>query len=297
MASGESGLRTRLLEVVRSTKAQKEPLTAGSEYADTKKVVQSYEEQLKLLSARHEEALAELTACNAMRRHCRLVTDGYEVKGYGLLIPIREDRDIVKELEAVSASLKATGSLALYLDAPDHIGGMKLYPYPVKELSMFFPEPLSYCLLDEIEKMVKAFRAAYAVQVYAGGIRSIEQAIGWEENASMIVGNVELAERLKESDTTLLVGMAAAQAEDERPRAKVKLPEEKSQAEIERALQEMAGKDLEIETPSKIGMESPLGSQEHLTGVDAVNVKSPRKKIKRKEKKKPVSKPKVVNQI
>jgi len=293
MATGETGLKSRILEIVRSTKAQKEPLTTGSEYAGTKKVIQSYEEQKKYLLDRLKDAEDELEACKSVPRRYEIVKEGYNVKGYGLLIPLRDDVDIEREMALIAESMMGTYSLGLYLGSPGHHGQIVLHPYPATELSLWFPEPLHYNLANEAEKAQRSFRAAYGVQVYAGAVRSVEQAIAWEENASMIVGNEEMAERLKESDVTLLVGMAAAQQDDAEGRRPVKLPSEPGKAEIAQALRDLAAEELEIKTPSSIPGGLPFEQAEPLTGIDTVNVgQSPRKKIKRKEAARQKAKPK-----
>jgi hypothetical protein len=291
MANGESGLKTRILEIVRTTKAQKEPLTAGSQYEDTKRVIQSYEEQWKYLKARLDEAQDELKACKAVPTKAIIVGDGYTVKGYGFLVPLHDDFDIVSDLELAVRSLKESYGLGMYLDNPAHHGKMVLYPYPVKELALLFPEFCEYDLVNELSKMARSCKASFGVQVYSGALRSVEQAIKWEENASMIVGNKELAERLKESDTTLLVSLAAGAQEDD-TKEPARLPKEPSKAEIEAALQQMAAKDLEIATPSKIPASAPVAGDDKLTGIDVVNEKRSKKKIKAKEKNMKAAKPK-----
>ena len=284
MAAGESGLKSRILEIVRTTKPQREPLTAGSEYVDTKRVIQAYEEQRKYLKARLDEARGELATCKALPCQCQLVKEGFVVKRYGFLIPLKDDLDIVAELELAIRSLKESHGLGMYFDDPSHHGRIVLYKYPIAEMCLFMQEPLNFNMVSELEKMVRSFRAAYAVQVYSGAIRSVEEAIRWEENASMIIGNRELAERLKESDTTLLVGLAAGAQGDEGALKPEKLPAEPSMAEVERALQDLAAGDLEIKTPSSIATKSPLDADSKATGVDVVNAKSSKRAIRKKEK-------------
>ncbi|WP_019178212.1 hypothetical protein [Methanomassiliicoccus luminyensis] len=286
MATGETGLKARVLEVVRSTKAQREPLLTGSQYSDTKKVIQHYEEQRKYLLDRLAEAEGELEACKGVSRQGMIVKEGFQVKGYGLLVPLRDDLDICAELDKAINSMQHAYGLGLYMEGA-HEGKIVLYPYQVRELSLWFPEPLIYDLTAEMATWKRSFKAAYAVQVYAGAVKSVEQAIRWEENAATIVGNVELAERLKESDTTLLVSLAAAAQADEEKRTAAKLPAEPTLAEVEKTIQEMAAGDLEIRTPSAIAGGSPLDAKDQLTGIDVVNTKSPRKKIKSGERAKP----------
>lgn len=285
MASGESGLKTRILEVVRGTKEQKEPLLAGSEYELTKKVIQSYEEQKKYLTGKLDECKAKLIECNRQGRRSIVVDKGYVVKGYGLLIALRDDLDLIAELTAAIDSMKTTYSFEKYLATrKGNHAQLVMDPYLVQELSLIFPGFLTYNIVSEMENMVESTKAAYGVQVYTQALRSVDEAIGYEANASMIVGNKELAERLKDSDTTLLVSLAAGAQQDAKPE-KVRQPKEPTREEVERGLQELANKQLELQTPSSIA-EFPADTDKSV-GVDVVNGRNQKKRVKAKEKPKP----------
>ena len=218
--------------------------------------------------------------------------EGFKVKGYGLLIPMRDDLDVVKELTAINDCMRKEYGLGSYLANRESAGKLVLYPYPVTELAMFFPEFMAYNLVQEVDKMIRSFEAAYRVQVHEKAIKSIQDYIQMEENAATISGNRELAERLKESDTTLMLSLAAGtQADSTEPMA-IHKEREPTPAEIEASLNEMAYKDYEIKTPSTLNMPAPEMQDHNLTGIDVVNQKKPRKKIKKKEKKiKTITKP------
>lgn len=284
MAS-ESGLKTRILEMVRTTKEQKEPILAGSEYILTKQVTQAYEEAIKYSFSQVNKYEADLKAFNSDSRNCRLVGAGFKVKGYALVIPVHDDYDMGEEMDAAISSLKLTFGLQLYLDGKKNHGKMVLAPHEVEELSIIFPEFLTYNLVEDLQKMKRGFEASYGKQVYTGTAEKLNLAIAWEVNHAMTTGNSELAERLKESDTTLLVSMAAGAQEDAKPAKRVK--DEPSREEVEAALQQIALEDLEIRTPSSISELEPV--EDKTVAIDTVNVS--RKARKRKIRERTAPKP------
>jgi hypothetical protein len=157
---------------------------------------------------------------------------------------------------------------------------MALYPYEVEELSIIFPEFQTYNLMDELTRAKKGFEASYGKQVYAGTVEKLKLAISWESNHAMTKGNEELALRMKESDTTLMLGIAA-NPETEKKQVQMVKPEVNRQ-EIEKSLQEMAAKDLEIRTPSSIADIPPLPDTS--VAIDTVNVTRRTRKRKLKDR-------------
>jgi len=284
MAS-ESGLKSRILEMVRTTKEQKEPLLAGSEYKLTKQVTQAYGEAIEYSKQKVAMYEAEAKTFATQPRNCRLVGPGHKVKGYALVISVHDDYDMSAELDSIIECLRETHSLQEYLDVPTSRGKMKLYPYVIEELSIIFPEFFAYNLVEELERLKKGLEASYGRQVYAGTVSKLQLAIGWEVNHAMTTGNSELAERLKESDTTLLVSLAAGAEQDSKPAKHVR--PEPTREEVEHALQEMALKDLEIRTPSSIP--GPESVDDQSVAIDTVNVR--RNHAKKKVAKKTASKP------
>ena len=133
MAS-ESGLKNRILEIVRTTKEQKEPVLAGSEYVLTKQVTQAYEEAIKYSQEKVSDYERQIKELSGVGRQARLVGAGFKVKGYALVIPVHDDYDMAEELEAAISSLKLTFGLQAYLDGPKNHGKFVLYPFEVKEL-------------------------------------------------------------------------------------------------------------------------------------------------------------------
>ena len=65
----EAGLRTWLKEMAKGTKEQKEPVLIGTEYVDTKRLIQQYEEEIKYHQLKLEKAEADLAACRAINGH------------------------------------------------------------------------------------------------------------------------------------------------------------------------------------------------------------------------------------
>jgi len=281
----DNSIKKSLLEHLRISKEQKEPLLAGSEYVLTKQVIQAYEESIRYCQEQVARFEADLRSMAALPRNAQLVTAGFRIKGYALAIPVHDDYDMGLELESIIDCLKETHSLQGYLDFPDSRGRMRLYPYQVEELSIIFPEFFGYSLIDELERMKKSFEASYGRQVYEGTMDKLKLAISWESNHAMTKGNEELALRMKESDTTLMLGIAA-NPEAETKKA-IKPRSEPSREEIEAALQEMALKDLEIRTPSQIASLPPV--EDRSVAIDTVNV--PKRQTKRKIVKKTAPKP------
>jgi hypothetical protein len=290
MAS-ESGLKSRILEMVRTTKEQKEPLLAGSEYVLTKQTIQSYEESIKCSQEQIMQYEEQLRDFNALNHHCRLVGAGQKVKGYALVIPVHDDYDMGKELETAILSLQQTHNLQQYLDDPECHGKFRLYPYEVAELSLMFGEFFTYDLVDDLAKMKKGFEASYGRQQYSQTIDRLNLCISWESNHAMTKGNEELAERLKESDTTLLVSMAAG---SEQP-SEVKKPKPitgPTRDEVEKALQQLAQQDLEIRTPSEIPETEAI--KDNSATIDCVNVPRRIRKKRIKDRTRAKAEPKVM---
>ena len=119
-------------------------------------------------------------------------------------------------------------------------------PLRLKNSSIIFQDFNSYNFVEELDSMLKSFEASYGRQMYSGAVEKLQLAISWEVNHAMTKGNEELAERLKESDTTLLVSHGRRIGNGKETCQKIK--DEPTREEIETALQQIAAEDLEIRT-------------------------------------------------
>ena len=265
MADGS--IKKNLLEHLRISKEQKEPILAGSEYVLTKQVTQAYEESIKYCQEKVSDYERQIKELSGTARQARLVGAGFKIKGYALVIPVHDDYDMAEELEAAISSLKLTFGLQAYLDGPKNHGKFVLYPYEVKELSIIFQDFNTYNFVEELDNMLRAFQASYGRQMYSGALEKLKLAISWEVNHAMTKGNEELALRMKESDTTLMLGIAANPETESKP--KVYKKPEPTREEVETGLQEMASKDLEIRAPSQIP--TPMTVEDKSVAIDCVN--------------------------
>lgn len=287
MAASESGLRSRLAELIRIAKDVKEPVVTGSEYEQTKRVLQSYAEQKAYLKDKLAESKKELERHRAMARRAEIVGEGYVVKGYGLLFPLNDDYDIVKELRDMAESFRTSYGLMMYNHHPERRGQLVLHDYQVKGYALLFPFFLEYNIAKELDSMADSFKAAFGVQLYTGALRSVNDMMFYEDNAAQIKGNKELADRIRESDTTLMLSLAAGASPEGAEPAERRSDEliEPSREEIEQALQEMAQKDTEIRTPSTVAPDYRMPDEPPAPALGTATLPSSRQRIKAGEKK------------
>lgn len=289
MADG--AIKNWLTQNMRISKEQQEPVLAGTEYRVTKQVTQAYKEAIDYSNQRVKEYEEQAAEFDPAAHYCRVVGPGCKLKGYNLVIPIHDDYDLTKEFEAAIRSLKETFSLQDYLDNPDMHGKIKLYPYEIEELSIIFPEFQAYNLVKELEEMKKRMEASYGQQIYSKTVEHFKQTIEWEVNQAMIKGNEEIALRMKESDTTLMLSLTAGQESENR--APARIPRiEPTRKEIEAGLKERALKDLEINAPSEIDNRPP--EKDTSVALDTVNVprRVRKKKVRNRTRDKPAEKEK-----
>lgn len=273
----ESGLLSKIVERIHIGADIKEPVITGSEYIGTKKVLQSYAEQRKWLKTRLNESKRELERCRSTAKRAEIVGEGRQIEGYGLLFPLSDDYDLVAELRAAAESFRRTHGLGNYNRRTDRHGRLVFDGTEIDGYSLLFPSFLDYDAAKELDGMADAFTAAYGVQLYAGAIDSVDSQMYYEDNAAQIRGNKELADRIKESDTTLLLSLTSSASDGARERDE--LPEV-DQDEIERALQEMVAREAEIQTPSRIAPEYQMPQAPIAPTIGVATLPSGRRRIR-----------------